>query len=398
MVDGPSAGSGRKRFQLTPEQLAAIGQRPRVASSLASSPYAFFRFQHAAFSLRVCEAFADERARMPIVNLHGDAHLEQYAVTRRAHGLDDFDEAGIGPAVVDLVRFIASLHVACADADFACDPERAAQAFLDQYRIATLDPGAVPSPPALVTAVRASAPMGADAFLAWGEGLMTPLPEDLRADITKAWQRSTGLMRAEDPSRPASFYRLQRAGRIGIGIGSALNEKFLLRIEGPTAAPHDDLLVEVKQQAPALPGSCVYRPPTGGVLYPQLMQRRLGRLNPEVLAFVPHVDVDTDRPPWMCWLRSWDEAYREVRRGDLRGPTDLEQLARDVGHQLGDGHCRDLTAPFEQQHRRAQVVWLDGKRDRVLALGAALAEELRGAWRSLPPALAQHRGSGSSGG
>jgi Ser/Thr protein kinase RdoA (MazF antagonist) len=39
------------------------------------------------------------------VNLHGDAHLEQFAVTDASFGLIDFDDAVGGPAVIDLLRF-----------------------------------------------------------------------------------------------------------------------------------------------------------------------------------------------------------------------------------------------------------------------------------------------------
>ena len=42
---------------------------------------------------------------MPTVTLHGDPHLEQYAVTDAGRGLTDFDDASKGPAILDLVRF-----------------------------------------------------------------------------------------------------------------------------------------------------------------------------------------------------------------------------------------------------------------------------------------------------
>jgi hypothetical protein len=37
---------------------------------------------------------------------------------------------------------------------------------------------------------------------------------------------------------PADFFSIKKAGRLKLGIGSALNEKYLLRIEGwSTAGP-----------------------------------------------------------------------------------------------------------------------------------------------------------------
>ena len=32
--------------------------------------------------------------------VHGDAHIEQFVVTDDSYGLEDFDQAGYGPAVV----------------------------------------------------------------------------------------------------------------------------------------------------------------------------------------------------------------------------------------------------------------------------------------------------------
>ena len=51
--------------------------------------------------------------RLPSGAVHGDAHLEQFVVTDDDFGLADFDSAGYGPAIVDLVRYAASLHLAC---------------------------------------------------------------------------------------------------------------------------------------------------------------------------------------------------------------------------------------------------------------------------------------------
>ena len=47
----------------------------------------------------------------PNVQLHGDAHLEQYAFTKSAWGLDDFDDSTRGPALVDIIRFLGSIDL-----------------------------------------------------------------------------------------------------------------------------------------------------------------------------------------------------------------------------------------------------------------------------------------------
>ena len=43
----------------------------------------------------------DTTGGVPLFNLHGDAHLEQYAITDLGRGLTDFDDSSRGPAIVE---------------------------------------------------------------------------------------------------------------------------------------------------------------------------------------------------------------------------------------------------------------------------------------------------------
>jgi hypothetical protein len=79
--------------------------RPALVGQLHDTPHNYFRFVNRPFSGAVCGLFDDVRGSLPEVNLHGDAHVEQYAVTSLGRGLTDFDDSGRGPYVVDLVRF-----------------------------------------------------------------------------------------------------------------------------------------------------------------------------------------------------------------------------------------------------------------------------------------------------
>src|SRR5262245_5299572 len=85
---------------------------PQLLARVRSSPLSYFRFVNLAFGNEVCRVLRAKRVAIPLVNLHGDAHLEQYAVTDTGRGLTDFDDATTGPAVLDLVRFATSLVLA----------------------------------------------------------------------------------------------------------------------------------------------------------------------------------------------------------------------------------------------------------------------------------------------
>ncbi len=372
-------------LRLSTGSRAAVLENRRLADRLRDSAYAFFRFQHAAFTARTCQLFARDRHVLPLVNLHGDAHVTQYATTQLGFGLDDFDEAGFGPAVVDLVRFGASLHLACREAGFACDPVPAIANFLTAYRTATIAPDTPLVVPTWVKRVRRREPTPRARYLDFAEGLMQPIADGTRVRLTRAWKQMARMLRATGFRAPTSFLRLERVGRIDVGIGSALVQKFLLRVRGPSDDPLDDRIIEVKAHSSADRTSCVFHPPTGGVLYPQVMQRRLGRVSPEVLAYLPNegfVQAGDDTGMQMYWVHSWDSEYRELELEDLKSQKELEEIAADVGLQLGRGHCSHVTAPLEAQHRFAHAESIADLQERLPAAMALLAEETLRSWQA----------------
>src|SRR5262245_48848938 len=99
------------RAQIRPDPSALAGASPELLDRLRHDAFAYFRFVNRAWTERVCEAFADVRD-LPTVRLHGDAHVEQFALTQDEWGLDDFDDSARGPAFVDIVRFLGSIDLA----------------------------------------------------------------------------------------------------------------------------------------------------------------------------------------------------------------------------------------------------------------------------------------------
>jgi hypothetical protein len=92
-------GTPSAQAQLRPEP-DAIKLAPReLIDRLRASPTDYFRFVNRPWIARVCEVFAADLPNVPIVRLHGDAHIEQFAATEDAWGLDDFDDSARGPAL-----------------------------------------------------------------------------------------------------------------------------------------------------------------------------------------------------------------------------------------------------------------------------------------------------------
>ena len=91
------------RGQIRPNPAALTNAPTTLIARLRADPFTYFRFVNRAWISRVCDAFADVQ-NPPIVRLHGDAHIEQYAITKDASGLDDFDDSARGPSFVDIGR------------------------------------------------------------------------------------------------------------------------------------------------------------------------------------------------------------------------------------------------------------------------------------------------------
>ena len=105
------AGTPSALAQLRPEPDAIKLAPCELIDRLQDDSTDYFRFVNRPWIARVCEAFAEDFPNLPQARLHGDAHIEQFAVTEDAWGLDDFDDSARGPGLVDIVRFLGSIHL-----------------------------------------------------------------------------------------------------------------------------------------------------------------------------------------------------------------------------------------------------------------------------------------------
>jgi len=377
-AESPRAGSpgdGIFSLRLTRAQLRANGASEALLARIDESPFRYFRMLTEPFKHRTCEAFRDLRWRLPSAAVHGDAHLEQFVVTDDDFGLAEFDHAGYGPAIVDLVRYAASLHLACRDVGGGCDPDRAVAAYFDAYR-AALDHPVPRTPPPIVARLRARLGPEPDAWLTWAEGLMYPLAPAEEERVRHEWFRFVALMRETNPGRPESFYRIRRLGSVEIGLGSALERKMLIRIEGPTDSPVDDLILEARTHSLPEYRGCVWRP-TGGSLNVFMLTSLLAHPLPEVFGVLPNPEGD-DLPE--IWIQSWDRGYRELSLSDVHGQADLDALAADAGTQLA-GHFWE-TAPeaLRGHYRFTQLRAFELTERRARELARSLAREVIAEW------------------
>ncbi len=375
-VSAPPPFGAPDTLRLDKGTLRSKGAPQALLDKVGASAFRYFRMLARQFDARTCYEFRDLRWRLPSVAVHGDAHIEQFAITDTSYGLTDFDRSGFGPSVVDLVRYSASIHLACREVQWRCDPGQAVGVFFRAYREA-LDHPVVRSQPALVDRVRATPPLGRHAWLEWAEQQMQPMPAGDAQALRGEWFRFVALMRETSPERPEAFYRISRVGHVAIGIGSALEPKILIRIAGPTDMPDDDLILEARITAIPDGRECVSRPAHGGSLHVFMLTEMLGHPLPEVFGFLPR---DGGVNQGELWIRSWDNGYRETAVTDLLSQTDLDELAKDAGTELAGHFWTAVPEPLRLHERFAQLRAFDMTEDRARNLGRDLAGETVTEW------------------
>jgi Uncharacterized protein conserved in bacteria (DUF2252) len=364
-------------FRVDKATLRTGGASAALIDRVAARALRYFRLLARTSSARTCSEFRDLRWRLPAVAVHGDAHLEQFVVTRESYGLEDFDMSGFGPAVVDMVRYAASLHVACRDMRWACDGDAAVAAYFAAYREA-LDHPVERKPPAVVQRLRESVPQEQHTWLEWADHLMTPLPAAEEASLRAGWKRFIDLMLETRPD-PPEFYRIVRVGRIEMGIGSALEPKTLLRVAGATADPDDDVILEARVTATVNAGECVSRPTNGGSLHVSMFATLLGSRLPDVFGFMPQ---QADRKAPELWIQSWDPGYRELSAADVRSQAELNELAVDAGYQLAGHFWTTFPEPLRGHLRFAQLRAFEMTHGRARTVARRFADETIRGWEA----------------
>ncbi len=335
---------------LAPPEASVRRLAPALRHQLETDPYVFFRFVNRSWVRAVCDEFADVAARLPTVRLHGDPHLEQYAFTAASRGLDDFDDSAAGPFVIDVVRFLASVQLALRAHDWDEARTRAFDAFFEGYRNTLDDAEWLPPDPAIIGRLRSAQPPTPAAFLAWAESLMRPLDPVYEAALPAGRDALERYARRARPAIPAGYFVLKRAGMLQMGVGSALGVKVLLRLEGPTADPDDDLIVEAKRAEDLAGVPCLTVTPSSAFRVVTGAEQ-IGRLRHEVLVVLPRVDPAEQSRPAQWWVRSWDRTYHEVDLQDYAAAEEIVEVARDVGAQLGRGHFHGARVPLRPADR-----------------------------------------------
>ena len=356
-------------------------QNPPLLERVTSGPHGYFRFINLQFSQEVCRRFKEHIRGVPALNLHGDAHLEQYAITDLGRGLTDFDDSSMGPAFLDLLRFGVSLRLACERLGWLDRADDLFSTFLHGYREALNDPQAQIEEPEVARKIRSDYRSNRKDFLDWDEQQILPIAAYAKKKKKKAMQSYVESMMADNDGLRKRYFRFISAGRLKMGIGSALDIKYLVRIHGPSSDPLDDVVLEVKEVRDISGIDCILRTHRADPFRVLLGQARIAYTPFEHLGYFYHKNRT-------FWVHSGVENYEEVEINESFDTVEqLEEVAYDVGIQLGHGHTRHIGAPFDAQLRRSQLLLLAKTENQLRRNLVELAEQTIAAWKMFRTAL-----------
>ena len=351
-----------------------FSQNPRLLERVLATPHGYFRFINVPFSREVCRRFGADLVGTPMFNLHGDAHIEQYATTDLGRGLTDFDDSSTGPAIVDLARFGASLYLAVDQAGLAADADAIYDQFLSGYRAALDDPSIEVPEPRLVARKREGFEYDREAYFRFIDSLMEPVPEDEARGLEASLRPYVEVMLEESPDLPADFFRVERIGYLRQGIGSALDIKYLARVRGRSPEPLDDVVLEIKQVRDLTDIECISVASGPDPFRVLVGQARIATEPYQYLGYARFRDHT-------FWVHAWVENYSELDiDDDLTAAGEVAEVAFDVGVQLGRGHVKAIAQPLDLQLRREQMRLIDRDAEKIKAACHELADLVVDAW------------------
>jgi hypothetical protein len=260
------------------------------------------------------------------------------------------------------------------------EAEPIVDSFLSGYRAALEDPGFTVPPPELVSRIRARFTTDRKQTLAAQETLMQPL-EVSREDFKQEIEQYLGQMAEQHPELPPHFFEIKNAGRLRIGIGSALDEKYLFEVEGPTKARADNVILEMKEVRDLHGISCILASEASPVL-PILMQARLAYQPYRYAGFLIFAQRKKDERDKTFWVHEWADHYHELSiRTSFQTAADLHDIAYDAGVQLGLGHPKSIADSYSNHLRGRLLVTVTELQERIHRAISDLTQETIAAWK-----------------
>lgn len=368
--------------------------------AMSASPFRFLRGTEALYTRDLRDpALPFARTGLPSVErvlLQGDAHPENAGTFAGPRvDLNDFDAAGFGPPWWEVRRAGAALLVALREVNPSLDGAALARRLGASYARTVVAGDAAALGPADVGVVMQkrlssaakdgaarseladfTTQVGGQRRLRRGgtdaadprEALLAAPPAVLDA-LGPALERYRATLQ-RDPFPPGYFALKDAARRCGQGVGSLSAVRFYALIEGESASPDDDVILQLKEATDASLDADLAQGARGPSPAQRVVerQRRLQSI-PDADPRLGHTRL-LDLPIVVSTVTG---LQKTVRVDDLAGSLDdIQRFADDMGALLGRSHLRGVTIHNEPALPLLGA-WLTGLEDAFADETAAAA-------------------------
>jgi len=326
----------------------------------------------------------------------GDLHLQNFGSYKGDNRLvyfdiNDFDEAGLAPCTLDLVRFAASVFVAAGTVGFSdAQARRLTRRFFDAY-VAAVEAGKArwierDSATGLIAVVlnglrlrKRKAVLNKRTRLVNGrrhliiDGMRVLPPSAKQRRMVARFMRR--FVRAHGNSK---FFRLLDVARRVAGTGSLGAERYVLLIEGK-GSPDGNYLLDLKEALPSVLREHVkHKQPKWESQAHRVvtLQRRMQAVS---TAFLSPVKMG-GRPFVLRGLQSSEDRVDLSRAND---PRDVEQLMEDMGRLVAWAQLRSTGRQGSASADALVAYW--ARRGRVretIEIAKACAKRVQRDWRT----------------
>ncbi|MBL8933552.1 MAG: DUF2252 family protein [Archangium sp.] len=367
---------------------------------MAATPFDFYRGNLAVFrhdwELGRTSRSGFLGAVPPVWGL-ADPHPENFGVLIASDGTaaiepNDFDSADRVPSLFDLRRLVAGLVVAMRQANVQFDSRAVVIAAVNRYS-AVLHARAAGQPPVRVTVNEPKDTIGADLFKRSRRDLAARAELGGLTEVVEGKRRfKRGVLDADEPTQvlaelppsvqaelPSVLRRLgERDGKLlhavrefGSGVASWPRVRLLLLLEGPTDAPGDDVILEVKELSESAVAGW-YRPALPSTDTPSRVEGAARRAWAR-----PDADPRFFATSWLglpVLVRTESEAFKGIRVSRMAGDRGTEAAFTALGELCG-GLLARVHAGSEPEIVRQIVEQIDRGPEVFADEQAAFAED-----------------------
>jgi uncharacterized protein (DUF2252 family) len=334
---------------------------------MAAAPFAFYRGSAALFYADMAEdedPFA--HGRTGGVWIQGDLHAANFGTYMNSEGVlvfdvNDFDEAYVGPFTWDLKRLVASLTLlgyqkALSDEEIGLLIDTLVRSYIEQvgrFAREESDQGFAlnlsNTEGTLLEVIRAARLRTRVDLLNQFSTIenyerrfaldrsTTAIDAPTREKVEEAFARYLDTIPKRKRFAPVSYNIKDVVMRRGMGIGSAGLPSYNVLVEGPTQALENDIIIYMKQAAPAAPSRTNTDPEIAGFFEHDghrtvISQRALQAYADPWLGYTTLDGIGqlvAEASPYVTDL-DWD---------DINDPDDILSLLRYLGQAVAKIHC-----------------------------------------------------------